>query len=342
MGWHTYRKDLVGQTRATSGMDKTIASLSLDLDNKWSYLKTHGDRGWESFPSYLDVLIPRVLDFLKARNLIITFFIVGQDAALEKHYDLFRAIAVDGHEIGNHSFHHEPWLQLYSVDEIKTELSLAEEHIERATGQRPIGFRGPGYSLSQPLLEELIRRGYEYDTSTLPSLLEPLARAYYYTTARLSREQRAQRTVGGTLRNGFRSIRPYRWRLNGGNFIELPVTTLPVFRLPIHFSYLSCVSVFSPALALGYFNIALTLCRLKGVGPSLVLHPTDFLGCDDMRDLSFFPAMKLPSEKKLEIISKTIDALRAQFTIITMQKHAEQVAAGFNVPVVEPSFSQPA
>ena len=38
---------------------KTIASLSLDLDNKWSYLKTHGDPGWESFPSYLGILVPR-------------------------------------------------------------------------------------------------------------------------------------------------------------------------------------------------------------------------------------------------------------------------------------------
>ena len=34
-------------------MDKPLASLSLDLDNQWSYMKTHGDPGWESLPSYL-------------------------------------------------------------------------------------------------------------------------------------------------------------------------------------------------------------------------------------------------------------------------------------------------
>ena len=44
---------------------KPLASLSLDLDNKWSYMKTHADSGWESFPSYLDVLVPRVLEFLE-------------------------------------------------------------------------------------------------------------------------------------------------------------------------------------------------------------------------------------------------------------------------------------
>ena len=38
---------------------KPIASFSLDLDNKWSYMKTHGDAGWESFPSYLDCIVPR-------------------------------------------------------------------------------------------------------------------------------------------------------------------------------------------------------------------------------------------------------------------------------------------
>ena len=43
---------------------KPTASLSLDLDNKWSYMKTHGDAGWESFPSYFDLLIPRVLRLL--------------------------------------------------------------------------------------------------------------------------------------------------------------------------------------------------------------------------------------------------------------------------------------
>ena len=43
--------------------DKPPASLSLDLDNQWSYMKTHGDPAWESLPSYLDVVVPRALGF---------------------------------------------------------------------------------------------------------------------------------------------------------------------------------------------------------------------------------------------------------------------------------------
>jgi peptidoglycan-N-acetylglucosamine deacetylase len=144
---------------------KPIASLSLDLDNQWSYMKTHGDAGWESFPSYLDIVVPRALEFLKERDLNITFFIVGQDAALDKNRDALSSIAAAGHEIGNHSFNHEPWLHLYSKDELVEEFERSEAAIFDATGRRTVGFRGPGFSLSETVLEVLGERGYEYDCS---------------------------------------------------------------------------------------------------------------------------------------------------------------------------------
>ena len=144
------------------GTPKPIASLSLDLDDKWSYMKTHGDPGWDSFPSYLDVVVPRVLGLLKTLDLTITVFIVGQDAALARNQEPLAAIAAAGHEIGNHSFHHEVWLNRYSEAQIETELSRAEESIERATGRSPCGFRGPGFSLSRRTVLALARRGYLY------------------------------------------------------------------------------------------------------------------------------------------------------------------------------------
>jgi peptidoglycan/xylan/chitin deacetylase (PgdA/CDA1 family) len=153
------------------------ASLSLDLDNQWSYMKTHGDAGWQSYPSYLDAVVPRILEFLAARRLTITFFIVGQDAALPKNRAALAAIAAAGHEIGNHSFRHEPWLHLYSPAELDDELLRAEQAIEAATGVRTRGFRGPGFSLSEGTLETLCRRGYDYDATIFPNVLNPLARA---------------------------------------------------------------------------------------------------------------------------------------------------------------------
>ena len=136
-----------------------LASLSLDLDNKWSYLKTHGDAGWESYPSYLDIVCPRVVGLLEQLDLTITFFIVGQDAALEKNHQALRCLADAGHEIANHSFHHEPWLHLYSEQEVAEELQHAEDSIWEATGKRTQGFRGPGFSVSPTVVQALDRMG---------------------------------------------------------------------------------------------------------------------------------------------------------------------------------------
>src|SRR5438128_848710 len=104
-------------------MPQPIASLSLDLDNKWSYLKTHGDRGWENFPSYLDGVVPRFVELLKDLDLRITVFVVGQDAAIRSNHEALASLTAASHGIGNHSFHHEPWLHLYSPAQIEEEIS---------------------------------------------------------------------------------------------------------------------------------------------------------------------------------------------------------------------------
>ncbi len=121
---------------------KPLASLSLDLDNLWSYLKIHGDPAWEALPSYLDVVVPRVLEFLAERGLRITFFVVGQDAAREENRAALAALAAAGHEIANHSFRHESWLHLYSEAELEEELARAEQAIE--AGDRPTAGGLPG------------------------------------------------------------------------------------------------------------------------------------------------------------------------------------------------------
>jgi peptidoglycan-N-acetylglucosamine deacetylase len=306
---------------------KPLASLSLDLDNKWSYMKTHGDPGWEQFPSYLDVVVPRVVELLAQRQLKITFFIVGQDAALDQNHQALRSIAQAGHEIGNHSFHHEPWLHLYSKAQIEDELKRAEDAIRAVTGICPIGFRGPGFSLSGDVIDVLTRRGYLYDASTFPTFLGPLARAYYFMKSRLNQSQHEQRkNLFGSLRDGLRPLNPYRWQSAAGELIEIPVTTMPFSRLPIHVSYLLYLAGFSTTLALSYFRTAMSLCRGAGTEPSLLLHPLDFLGCDDDSDLSFFPAMQMRSKAKLAFVEKVFDVYGGQFEVVSMQRHAIHIS----------------
>ena len=315
---------------------KPVASLSLDLDNQWSYMKIHGDAGWESLPSYLDVMVPRSLDFLRDRSLRITYFIVGQDAAQEKNRRAIRMIADAGHEIGNHSFHHESWLHLYSEAEIEREFVMAEEAIEAATGVRPIGFRGPGYSFSPSVLRVLIRRGYRYDCSTFPTYLGPLARAYYFMTSKLTPEEREKRkALFGGFKDGFQPLKPYQWRIEEGTLPEIPVTTMPIVKIPIHFSYILYLSVYSPAIALFYFRCAMWMCKLTGVQPSLLLHPLDFLGAEDVEELAFFPGMSLPSHKKLNVLGKAIDIMAKEFTILPCGEHARLLTEVRRLPVIE-------
>ena len=302
-----------------------ICSLSVDLDNQWSYMKTHGDAGWETFPSYLDLVVPRILETLDRFGWTITFFIVGQDAALEKNREALQAIAAAGHEIGNHSFNHEPWLHLYTKDQTADEIARAEEAIEAATGVRPRGFRGPGYSLSRATLEVLAERGYLYDASTLPTYLGPLARWYYFHTTNLTPGREEQRKIlFGGFREGLRPLKPYLWNVGDQQLLEIPVTTMPILKLPFHFSYLLYIATYSPTLARLYFRSALGLCRTMRIEPSLLLHPLDFLGGDDVRELAFFPAMKLNSHLKLRMLHRLLDRLGRRNAVIPLEPFSDR------------------
>jgi hypothetical protein len=308
--------------------DKSIASLSLDLDNKWSYMKTHGDAGWESFPTYLDTIVPRSLRFLKERNLKITYFVVGQDAARAENTDAIRQIADAKHEIGNHSFNHEPWLHLYSKQQLIEEFEKTENALENVTGQRTTGFRGPGYSLSPTVLEVLSERNYEYDCSTLPTYIAPLARAYYFfKSPEMSDEEREKRKkLFGKFADGFQSLQPYRWQIGEKNLVEIPVTTLPLFKTPIHFSYLLYLATFSELAAKTYFKAALRFCLLNDLAPSLLLHPLDFLDGNDAAELKFFPAMNLAAQRKTELVGEFLADFEKHYDLKTVGEHA--AAAG--------------
>lgn len=307
---------------------KLTASLSLDLDNLWSYMKTHGDAGWETFPTYLPRLVPLVLDWLGRHNQRITFFIVGQDAALEANREALAALAQAGHELGNHSFHHEPWMQRASVANLIDELARAEDAISEATGYTPIGFRGPGFACSPPLLHALRRLGYQYDASRLPSVLGPAARIYYLWNARLTREERKKRgELFGHMSDGFAPLRPFLWQTSAGELLEIPVTTIPVLRVPFHLSYIIWLAGRSRRLATNYLRFGLMMCRLRGIEPSFLLHPLDFLGAEDAPELRFFPGMQLARGFKLELAEEFIALYRRWFDVTPMAEHMQRIVA---------------
>lgn len=297
------------------------AALSLDLDNKWSYMKTHGDAGWESFPTYLPEVIPRALDVMKRLGLEITFLVVGQDAVQDANRDTLAELGRNAAEIGNHSYYHEPWMSRRSETEIDEEFARAEDAIEAATGHRPSGFRGPGFTQSDAIVRTLARRGYAYDASSLPTFIGPLARAYYFRTAKLdARARREREDLFGRFSDGFQPNRMHRIGTNGLSITEVPVTTLPGLRLPMHVSYVLYIATVSPALALAYFRTALKLCKLTGTEPSILLHPLDFIGTREAPELGFFPAMALDPGLKREILTECLTYLGREFDVVPLKE----------------------
>jgi peptidoglycan/xylan/chitin deacetylase (PgdA/CDA1 family) len=299
---------------------KPAAALSLDLDNAWTYLRAHGHSSWVGYPSFLDIAVPRILDFLAARDLTITFFVVGKDAEMEPHHALLALIADAGHEIGNHSYGHEYAFPSYTPGRMAEEIERAEMAIERVAGRRPVGFRGPAFGLSAATLETLVRRGYRYDASTFPTYAGPLLRAYQrWASTNRTRDDDAAEPFGG-LKDGRQPNTPYRWDLPGGSMVEVPVTTMPLLRLPIHLTYLNFLAGISPVLAVAYFRLALRLCRLNDVRPSLLLHATDFLGRDDTDALPFLPGMNRPASQKLDLLDRVLTDYGQRFVVLPINE----------------------
>lgn len=302
-----------------------VPTLSLDLDDLWASLKTHGDDGWRDRPSFLGLVVPRALAFFAARGLKATIFVVGRDAADARHRENLAAIAEAGHEIGNHSFDHEPWFHLYSRETTREQIAAAEDAIERVSGRRPSGYRAPGFSLTRDVLDELALRGYRYDASVFPSSLGPLATAYYLSTARFTPEARRRLgRVGGQLSDAFQPGRPFRWRTPAGPLLEIPVSAFPALRFPVHASYLQCLP---RKAALAFFATAAEIWRAAGHAPSLLLHSTDFLGAGDTDRLPFVPGMRRPATAKLDFLAELFDIARRLGRPVTLGERAEELSS---------------
>ena len=317
------------------------ATISFDLDDLWTYLKTRGNRSWVSYPTYLPVIVPRALALLDELKVPITFFVVGRDAARPQNSELLRALASGGHEIGNHSYEHDCWLHRYQPQQLENDIRRAEEAIESATGRRPQGFRGPGFSWSVRLLEVLAARGYRYDASTLPTIVGPFARLYFLRAAQLTPEQRREReALFGSFSDAMRPLVPYRWKLaSGRRILEVPVTTMPVTRLPFHLSYLVYLSSYSWYAMAAYLETSLALCRAWRVEPSFLLHPLDLLGPSEAPGLQFFPGMTVSIQRKAEVFRHAIRRIRRHFRVVTLESLTDDLAKDITLSIRDPEGS---
>ncbi|MEB1806180.1 MAG: polysaccharide deacetylase family protein [Bacillaceae bacterium] len=93
---------------------------------------------------------PLILDALKEKGAKATFFVIG--SSVDLYPDIMMRIVEEGHEIGNHTWGHTDLTKL-TRSEIKDEIYLTQQAIERTTGVTPTLMRPPFGTYNQFMAE---------------------------------------------------------------------------------------------------------------------------------------------------------------------------------------------
>ena len=94
----------------------------------------------------------QLLDGLKERGVVVTFFVTGEHAAL--HPDVIQRMSEEGHLIGNHTFSHIQ-LRRGNLEEFKEELMQTNQVLEEITGEKVTYVRPPYGTWNKSLEKEL-------------------------------------------------------------------------------------------------------------------------------------------------------------------------------------------
>ncbi|RYG72284.1 DUF3298 domain-containing protein [Lentibacillus lipolyticus] len=97
---------------------------------------------------------PRILETLQKHDAKATFFMLGSQ--VEYYPELANKVEEAGHEIGNHTMHHQD-LTINQQPAIKQEVQQASDIIQQATGQAPSLFRPP-YGASNKTVEKVAEK----------------------------------------------------------------------------------------------------------------------------------------------------------------------------------------
>ena len=97
----------------------------------------------------------RILDILKEHQVQAAFFCIGKN--ISGHELQLKRIIQEGHLIGNHSFTHHRYFDLYSVSKMRRELEDMSQNCHSVTGHTPRFFRPP-YGVTNPNLKKAIQQ----------------------------------------------------------------------------------------------------------------------------------------------------------------------------------------
>lgn len=303
-----------------------VCAVSVDLDEIDNYFQIHGladEAGPGEGPIYARA-IDRLIEWAKAERLPITFFAIGKDVATDLGREKIRAASAAGHEIANHTYSHRYDFSRLDRLEMIDEIERAQDAIESACGRRPVGFRAPGYTITDAVFDVLRELGFAYDSSVFPcpSYFAAKSAAIGWHTLR----GRASRSVVDSPRVLTAPIAPYRvgkpYTREGFGVLELPIQVTPIGRLP----------VIGTSVTLGGPTVARWLARACRSAPlvNLELHGIDVLDAGDgLEALEAFQIdVRVPRQKKLDALSAFVATLRdAGMTFTTLDEYADSLGA---------------
>lgn len=308
------------------------AAITIDVDGADCYRAIHGlpPRPDEVDPLFARAL-PRFLDIMAKLDARATLFVIGADLERSELRAVVREAHAAGHEIASHSFRHDYRLSRRPLADIESDLNRAADAIQEAVGERPQGFRAPGYNLSEALMQAVEATGHRYDSSLFPTPAYFAARAG--AIARYRALGRPSESLVGEAREFTGPRSPYRpavgarWRAARSGetpraLIELPMTVAGPARLP----WLGT----SLALAPSAVGKQLTRWALRGPDPIVLeLHAMDFLGRSDGVERALAdaqPDLQVPLATKLQRLEAALRAVATHAPVEPMATIASAVA----------------
>lgn len=283
-------------------------AVSIDLDEVHHYHAIHGlaePAAGARHPVY-DIALERCQSFFGELGVPLTLFVVAADLRRSANVSLLSAAAERGQEIGSHSLDHLYDLARRSNAEQREQVEGALALFDEKLGFRPVGFRAPGYTVSDELLDVIAGAGHRYDSSVFPSPPYYAAKAGALALQRLrGRRSRAilddPRVLSAPTRP-YRIGRPYTRR--GDGLCELPIQVTPGPRLP----YIGTALTMAGRLGAR----ALTELVIGEPFINLELHGIDFLDLDDGLEplAGYQPDLSIRVADKRRIFSGVIQRLR--------------------------------
>ncbi|MFP4480475.1 MAG: polysaccharide deacetylase family protein [Desulfohalobiaceae bacterium] len=99
---------------------------------------------------------PSLLQLLAQHRIHATFFVLGHNA--QTHPELIQAILEAGHDLGNHTYSHDPLIMLKAAKRLAQEIDAAQSEIA-SHGVQPLAFRPPAGIVNPKLGPLLQARG---------------------------------------------------------------------------------------------------------------------------------------------------------------------------------------